>query len=100
MNVYFKLSVEILYGRSTLNVKNIRQGLDLLLPDNRKTKKKWIYLMMAWHSMDFLISIQRDNSQELVSSILELQGTYPFFTNAAAAHSEVNDLKGGKAQKR
>lgn len=40
MNVYFKLSVEILYGRSTLNVKNIRQGLDLLLPDNRKTKKK------------------------------------------------------------
>lgn len=72
MNVYFKPSVEILYGRSTLNVKNIRQGLDLLLPDNRKTKKKWIYLMMAWHSMDFLISIQRDNSQELVSSILEL----------------------------
>lgn len=56
--------------------------------------------MMAWHSMDFLISIQRDNSQELVSSILELEGTYPFFTNAAAAHSEVNDLKVGKAQKR
>lgn len=28
--------------------------------------------MMAWHSIDFLISIQRDNSQELVSSILEL----------------------------
>lgn len=39
MNVYFKPSVEILYGRSTLNVKNIRQGLDLLLPDNRKIKK-------------------------------------------------------------
>lgn len=43
MNVYFKPSVEILYGRSTLNVKNIRQGLDLLLPDNRKIRKMDIF---------------------------------------------------------
>lgn len=59
-----------------------------------------IYLMMALSSMDFLISIHRDNSQELVQSILELQATYPFFTNSAAAHSEVNDLKGKRSEKR
>lgn len=39
MNVYFKPSVKILCGRSTLNIKNIRQGLDLLVSENRKTKK-------------------------------------------------------------
>lgn len=54
---------------------------------------------MPLSSIDFLISIHRDNSQELVQSILELQAPYPFFTNAAAAHSEVNALKGKSSEK-
>lgn len=40
------------------------------------------------------------NSQALAQSILELKATYPFFTNAAATHSEVNDHKEKSSEKR